>query len=436
MMRFALFAVICLALAGCQAPVPGTDPGTPPVPSEDETEGCAAWLGADVPQPRVTFETNKGTIVAEICRDAVPVTAKNFIDLVSSGYYDGTKFHRIITDFMMQGGDPNSKDDDPSDDGRGGPGYAIEDEFHRLLRHDRAGVLSMANSGPNSGGSQFFITFAETPWLDDKHAVFGHVVRGLSVLDAVEAVGSSSGTPMDTVVLKSAKVSVPGELPKVTEGVSVWAPVESIGVQMADQTVHALFVVENLSPSMQTVTISADTPAPAVASVEQGYQTFDLPARQRVTIVLEVDMPSRAGERTVAITATGEGGTGNATIHFVRDGSAGPATVQDGDEVTANYVGLTVDGRVFDTSRQDVGDYAAANDLGFGGFAGRPSYSTFQFTVGGGVIAGFSELALGTPEGGADAARIPASKAYGERGGHALAGRTLLFHLDVLEITP
>ena len=125
-----------------------------------------------------TIATSKGTIRLELFEDKVPNTVGNFEKLSTSGYYDGLKFHRVIPDFMVQGGCPNGT-------GTGGPGYQFEDEFHPDLKHDTPGVLSMANAGPNTNGSQFFITHVPTPWLDGKHSVFGKVLEGQDVVDAI-----------------------------------------------------------------------------------------------------------------------------------------------------------------------------------------------------------------------------------------------------------
>jgi len=116
-----------------------------------------------------TFNTTKGQINLDLFPDKAPITVANFVNLATRGFYDDLFFHRVIDNFMIQGGCPNG-------DGRGGPGYRFEDEFHQDLKHDEPGKLSMANAGPNTNGSQFFITHAETPWLDGKHAVFGEVV--------------------------------------------------------------------------------------------------------------------------------------------------------------------------------------------------------------------------------------------------------------------
>jgi cyclophilin family peptidyl-prolyl cis-trans isomerase/outer membrane murein-binding lipoprotein Lpp len=135
----------------------------------------------------VTITTNKGDITFNIFQDKVPLTAANFLNLVKSGYYNGIKFHRIIPDFMAQVGDPLTKDDSQKALwGTGGPGYTIADEFEPTLKHDSEGIVSMANAGPNTGGSQFFITYEATPWLDGHHAVFGKVTKGMDVLRKLE----------------------------------------------------------------------------------------------------------------------------------------------------------------------------------------------------------------------------------------------------------
>jgi peptidyl-prolyl cis-trans isomerase B (cyclophilin B) len=126
-----------------------------------------------------TISTSRGDIQLELYADKVPNTVANFVKLVADGFYDGLSFHRVIDDFMVQTGCPEGS-------GRGGPGYQFEDEFDAELRHDTPGILSMANSGPNSNGSQFFITHVATPWLDDKHSVFGRVTDGQDVVNAVE----------------------------------------------------------------------------------------------------------------------------------------------------------------------------------------------------------------------------------------------------------
>ena len=147
------------------------------------------------------IETNRGTVTLELFEERAPRTTKNFIDLAEKGFYDGVVFHRVIEDFMIQGGDPTGT-------GRGGPGHKIDDEFHPELRHDEEGVLSMANSGPDTGGSQFFITLVATPWLDDRHAVFGKVVDGMEVVKKIGGLPTDgSDRPREEVVMESVTVS-------------------------------------------------------------------------------------------------------------------------------------------------------------------------------------------------------------------------------------
>lgn len=124
------------------------------------------------------IRTNRGLIRFQLFTDEVPRTTQNFIDLANKKFYDGLKFHRVIADFMIQTGDPTGT-------GCGGPGYKFNDEFHPNLRHDGPGVVSMANAGPNTNGSQFFITHVATPWLDDHHSVFGKVIEGQDVVNAI-----------------------------------------------------------------------------------------------------------------------------------------------------------------------------------------------------------------------------------------------------------
>lgn len=131
-----------------------------------------------MPNRTAILETSKGTIKFELYEAEAPITTKNFIDLTQKGFYNGLTFHRVIRSFMIQGGCPKG-------DGTGGPGYSIRDEFHPKLRHTK-GAVSMANAGPNTGGSQFFITEAPQPHLDGKHSVFGQVTEGQNVVESIK----------------------------------------------------------------------------------------------------------------------------------------------------------------------------------------------------------------------------------------------------------
>jgi peptidyl-prolyl cis-trans isomerase A (cyclophilin A) len=163
-----------------------------------------------------TFKTGMGDIVVELFEDKAPKTVANFISLASGTkewtdpktgekvkrpLYTGTIFHRVIPGFMIQGGDPLGN-------GTGGPGYRFEDEFHPDLKHNKSGILSMANAGPNTNGSQFFITHKATPWLDGKHTVFGEVIKGQDVLDAIAKVGRDSrDRPNQEIVIQQVIIS-------------------------------------------------------------------------------------------------------------------------------------------------------------------------------------------------------------------------------------
>lgn len=148
------------------------------------------------------FETSKGDFTIQLFTERVPLTANNFIKLAQKGFYDGLIFHRVIDGFMIQGGDPDGT-------GAGGPGYSINDEFHADLKHDSAGIVSMANAGPNTGGSQFFITLDKTPWLDKKHAVFGKVTEGLDVVRAIGKVATGQNDrPLEKVVIRKVTIEV------------------------------------------------------------------------------------------------------------------------------------------------------------------------------------------------------------------------------------
>lgn len=148
--------------------------------------------------PDMIIHTNQGDIQVMLYAEKVPCTVGNFVDLAEKKFYDSTLFHRVIPSFMVQGGDPNSKHAPAGKMlGSGGPGYTFADEFDTSLKHDKKGLLSMANSGPNTNGSQFFITAVATPWLDGKHSVFGEVVSGYESVDKIINVKRNSANRPD-----------------------------------------------------------------------------------------------------------------------------------------------------------------------------------------------------------------------------------------------
>ena len=178
------------------------------------------------------FNTSMGTMLIKLSYEKTPVTVANFVALAEGNhpkvdndfkgikYYNGIIFHRVIDNFMIQGGDPKG-------DGTGGPGYKFLDEFHETLKHDKPGVLSMANSGPGTNGSQFFITEVPTPHLDFKHSVFGHVVRGIEVQDAISNVETSVGNrPVKDVIINRVNIIRIGNDAKQFDAVKTWSEME------------------------------------------------------------------------------------------------------------------------------------------------------------------------------------------------------------------
>ena len=156
-----------------------------------------------------TIQTSKGNIELELTPDKTPVTVANFVNLAQHGFYNGVTFHRVLNDFMVQGGDPTGT-------GAGGPGYRFEDEFDPSLRHTGPGVLSMANAGPGTNGSQFFITHVATPWLDGKHSVFGKVIQGQDVVNSIK-----QGDKIEKVTIAGDTTALFNN-PKVKEKLASW----------------------------------------------------------------------------------------------------------------------------------------------------------------------------------------------------------------------
>lgn len=168
--RIAGFAALACLAAVCG--LRAEDAAPTPAPAPKETAPAAI---SDI---RIVLKTSKGDIKGTLFASKVPMTTANFLNLAKKGFYDGLTFHRVIPDFMIQGGDPEGR-------GTGGPGYKFGDEFDKTLRHSKPGIFSMANAGPGTNGSQFFITHVPTPWLDGKHSVFGEVTEGQDVVNRI-----------------------------------------------------------------------------------------------------------------------------------------------------------------------------------------------------------------------------------------------------------
>lgn len=176
--------------------------GETPAETEDDINLTAikSMKMSNTENPVAVIETSLGRLKFELFKDKVPMTVENFINLSNAKFYDNLTFHRVISDFMIQGGDPKG-------DGTGGPGYTIKDEFDDELKHDKPGILSMANAGPDTGGSQFFVTVKPTPWLDGKHSIFGQMIEGFSVLDKIRKLETDNNDkPLEPVTIKSIKI--------------------------------------------------------------------------------------------------------------------------------------------------------------------------------------------------------------------------------------
>ena len=191
-----VYFIFLLILTGCATKEtqkgPDSEPVTVPVQEAQKAEGEG--------EVKATIHTTAGDIQATLFAKDAPKTVENFVTLAKKDFYDGIIFHRVIPGFMVQTGDPTGT-------GMGGPGYQFADEFSPKLRHDKAGMLSMANSGPGTNGSQFFITAAATPWLDDKHSIFGQVTGGMDVVQKIAAAPRDSrDKPLEAIKMTDVKV--------------------------------------------------------------------------------------------------------------------------------------------------------------------------------------------------------------------------------------
>ncbi len=192
MMQMAGILACCFVLTAC-----GAEEGA----KESGASGTVPAAVQASPDEYAVFHTNKGDFTVQLYTSKAPATAKNFIALAEKGFYNQTIFHRVIADFMIQGGDPTGT-------GTGGPGYTIPDEFAPGLNFEKPGVLAMANAGPNTGGSQFFITVAPTKWLQNKHAIFGQVIAGYDVVEAISKVKTNrQDKPEEPIVIESIRIS-------------------------------------------------------------------------------------------------------------------------------------------------------------------------------------------------------------------------------------
>jgi peptidyl-prolyl cis-trans isomerase A (cyclophilin A) len=350
-----------------------------------------------------TIATNKGNIVVQLDYKKTPVTVANFIALAegkntfvtneklkTKPFYDGLKFHRVISDFMIQGGDP-------SGNGSGGPGYAFKDEFTDL-KFDKGGILAMANAGPASNGSQFFITHKDTPWLNGKHTIFGHVTQGMDIVNLIA---------QNDVILKVTIVRK-GTLAKAFDAPKVFSDYYSNKAEDAKK--QALIDAENKKKQAE-----AEAEAQRIYLEKYGSVISAKAAYLAQTKATATTTPSGLAYK---ITQKGTG--------------VKPA---DGTTFNFNYAGYFEDGTLFDSSYEDVckayGKYDANR-------AAQNGYRAFPFEAGkkDGMIPGFLEGLSLMSYGDKAIVFIPSSLAYGERGaGGVIPPNTnLVFEMEMIEI--
>jgi peptidyl-prolyl cis-trans isomerase A (cyclophilin A) len=349
-----------------------------------------------------TITTNKGTIVVQLEYKKTPVTVANFIALAEGKntfvtdaklkgkpFYDGLKFHRVIPDFMIQGGDPSGS-------GSGGPGYAFKDEITDL-KHSKGGILSMANSGPATNGSQFFITHKDTPWLDGKHTVFGHVTQGMDVVNKIA---------QNDVILKMI-ITRKGTAAKAFDAPKVFA--DYYNNKAEDAKKQAAIDAENQKKQ-------AEIQAEAKRVYEEKYSG-----------VIKAKAAYFATEKATATT------TPSGLVYKITQKGTGVKPA-DGTTFYFNYAGYFEDGNLFDSSYAEVckayGKYDANRDA-------QKGYQAFPFEAGkkDGMIPGFIEGLSLISFGDKAIIYLPSNLAYGERGAGGVIppNATLIFEIEMIE---
>ena len=355
----------------------------------------------------VTYGTRQDTMVAQLFYDKVPVTVANFValsegehpmvkdELKDSLYYNGITFHRVMDQFMIQGGDPDGN-------GTGGPGFNFGDEFHPDLRHDKPGVLSMANSGPNTNGSQFFITEVPTPHLDDRHAVFGQLVIGLDVQDSISNVRVAPGNnrPVDPVLIKEINIIRKGFEARKYDAVETWN--------------RELPLLEEKQKKVQEE---------AAKKAEEARRI----AEEKAAAMAEEVLPTL--ENYISKSTTKDSGL----RYFIINPGDGPE-LRQGNNVTVWYEGYYTDGKLFDSNRQELEEkYGRLNKMKIQ----RGMYSPMPMMISpdAAIIAGFKEGVSDMKVGEKRFLYIPSHLAYGEEGRGMIPPNTdLMFIIEVVEL--
>jgi peptidyl-prolyl cis-trans isomerase A (cyclophilin A) len=405
----ALALVVTLVLAGCltgAAPEPGF-PSVPPAVAP-----AASHFPPREDSPSVTIETTRGRIVVQLADEMVPGVAASLANLTKTGFYDGTRFHRVAKGFLVQGGDPNSRGEDASTWGYGGPGYVLPDEFHPLLCFDAPGIVGMAKSAPDTLGSQFFITLAPAPALDDKETIVGRVVEGLDVVLAIAAApnrgGLADGAPVQPVVVTRATYAAAQRALPAEHRVSLVAPLPDRTTQPGRPATFAV-VVKNEGTRRDRFALSLDPPAGWSFSTDAGPVGLDVPAgTARVALVMLTPSQDARTNASVDLVASAVGDTsGSATVRLVATlGQLGARPYKQGDAPHVDYVALLADGRLVDTTLRAVAEDARL-EKALAARQPRLAYAPSTLTLGRDLIPGFDRLAEGARPGETVAARVP-----------------------------
>ena len=350
-----------------------------------------------------TIATNKGTIVVQLEYQKTPITVANFISLAEGTntfvsdeklkgkpFYDGLKFHRVIKDFMIQGGDPLGN-------GSGNPGFAFKDEFTDL-KHNKGGILSMANSGPATNGSQFFITHKDTPWLDGKHTIFGHVTQGMDIVNLIA---------QDDVILK-VTIARKGTLAKAFDAPKVFSD----------------YYTNKAEDAKKQVLIDEENQQKQAAIEAEAKKVY----MEKYASVITAKVASIADTKATGIK------TASGLIYKITEKGTGVKPA-DGTTFNFNYAGYFEDGTLFDSSIAEVcktyGKYDANRDTQGG-------YKSFPFEAGkkDGMIPGFLEGLSIMSYGDKATILIPSNLAYGESGAGGVIppNANLVFEMEMIEI--
>ncbi|MEM0541862.1 peptidylprolyl isomerase [Flavobacterium sp. j3] len=401
-MKVNLILILCMGMIGATAQTtkkPAAKPSPTTTAKKPTPKAVDAGIFAEI-------DTDKGKIVLKLEHQKTPITVANFISLAEGTntavtdekrkgkpFYDGLKFHRVIADFMIQGGDPQGN-------GSGGPGYAFKDEIVADLKHNRPGILSMANSGPKTNGSQFFITHKETPWLDGKHTVFGNVVTGQDVVNAIK----------QDDVIKKITIVRKGADAKKFDAAKTFA--DYMANKAGDDAKEAAIAEENRKKQ-----------AEAEAAKKAEYN-----AKYGPVIAAKAKYLTET-KATATETATG--------LRYIITQKGSGKKPADGTTVYIHYAGYLEDGSLFDSSYETVNKECGKFDENR---AKQNGYQPFPFQYGkkDGLIPGFIEGLSMMNFGDKALVYIPSKLGYGERGaGNVIPpNANIIFEIELLEMAP